>query len=408
MSFQQISHCRTCESESLTLCLDLGQQPLANALRSIPQTQNEPRFPLRLVHCGNCGLIQIDVNVEPQLMFSSYNWVTGTSQVSINHCREFVEKSTQKLGRRPNSVLEIGSNDGTLLREYEKKGIGKLVGVDPARNLTLDYGEKIRSENMFFSSTNAELLLNRYGKFDIIVARNVFSHVPDFIDVMSGISCLLSNESVFFMEFHWAYDILAGLHYDSIYHEHTYYHSISSVSRVFERFGIKIFDGFKSPISGGSVVLASSPSICNATDEVHSMTELESEAGIDETESWVQFGMRSLENVAEVRNIITSFSEKKICGFGASARSSTILNVIGKDAGKIISIGDNNARKWGSFTPGFGIPIESVSEMLSRKPDLIIIFPFNFKEEIMRQLSGMGWSGHVLFPIPHPPTLLRI
>lgn len=408
MSFQHISKCRTCLSESLTVCLDLGKQPLANALRSKPDTESEGKFPLRLVHCADCGLTQIDVNVEPQIMFSSYNWVTGTSQVSVGHCRRFVQNSIESLGRHPKSVLEIGSNDGTLLREYQKLGIKNLVGVDPATNLVLNYGNVIASENFFFTSGNAKKLLDKYGEFDVVVARNVFSHVPDFIDVISGVSSLTNSESVFFMEFHWAFDILKGLHYDSIYHEHTYYHSITSVSRVLERFGLNVFTGFKSPISGGSVVLASSKLNNGASDEIKGMIQLELEAGISRTESWLQFGVKSLENLSKVREQINSFAGKKVCGFGASARSSTVLNALGQAASSIVSIGDNNPLKWGRFAPGFSIPIEPVSKMLSRNPDLIVVFPFNFKDEILRELSEAGWTGSVLFPIPHPPAILQI
>ena len=408
MSFQQISKCRTCLSESLTLCLDLGKQPLANALRSTPDTGNEPKFPLRLVHCANCGLAQIDVNVEPKEMFTSYNWVTGTSQVSINHCRSFAENSIESLGRHPKSVLEIGSNDGTLLKEYQKLGVRNLVGVDPAVNLVLNYGNSIASENFFFTSSNAKKLLDKYGKFDVVVARNVFSHIPDFIDAVSGVSSLLNSESAFFMEFHWAHEILNGLHYDSIYHEHTYYHSITSVSRILEKFGLSVYDGFESAISGGSVVLASRTSIGDSSEAIKRLTQLEIDAGVSRTESWVQFGLKSLENISKVREQIQLFSGKKVCGFGASARSSTILNAIGQDSNSIISIGDNNPLKWGNFAPGFSIPIEPVSKMLSRRPDLVVVFPFNFKDEILRELAEAEWTGSVLFPIPHPPTILKI
>lgn len=408
MTFDQLTKCRSCNSAALTLILDLGNQPLANALRPISDTSGESRFPLRLFKCDNCSLIQIDVNVDPRLMFSDYNWVTGTSVTSVQHCQNFVEMSIKQAGILPDSLLEVGSNDGTLLSAYSEAGVPRLVGVDPASNVAINYASNIFAENVFFNSLSAAQMRQKYGKFDIVVARNVFSHIPDFVDVIEGVETLLHSDSVFFMEFHWAYDFLRGLHYDSIYHEHTYYHSITSVRKVLEKSGLQIFDAFKSPISGGSVVIASSPKCRKSTLELDDLVNLELSAKLEEKSTWIEFGQSSRENIEKMKNILNSRVDKKICAFGASARSSTILNAIGPAADRILSIGENNPRKWGKFTPGFPIPIEPVEKMLSKNPDTIIVFPFNFKDEILKQLNAMGWSGEVLLPIPHPPTFIQI
>jgi len=400
--------CRTCDSSKLTEILNLGNQPLANALTDAPQLATDSTFPLRLVQCSDCGLVQIDVNVDPKIMFSYYGWVTGTSGTSVAHCQNFATMALAISSTRPKSVLEIGSNDGTLLKVFANMGIEGLVGVDPAENLIANYRSDISGENLFFSSSSAKRIRDKYGFFDFIIARNVFSHIPDFLDVISGVKSLLKIESTFFMEFHWAYKILEGLHYDSIYHEHTYYHSLDSVNKVFERMGLTIYDAFISPISGGSLVVAASPTRKVSTLRLDEIRQLESQTRVTNYESWKRFGASALENIRDLRRILEAYKERRICAFGASARSSTLLNAIGDVSMNILSIADNNPLKWGKFSPGTGIPIESVEQMLSRKPELIMIFPFNFEKEICDQISNLGWSGRILVPIPHPPCIFEI
>lgn len=408
MNYIQITKCRTCPSEDLLEVLDLGFQPLANALKDNSSDKGEFKYPLRLVQCSSCSLVQIDVNIKPELMFSNYHWVTGTSKSSTEHCQNFARRALQIVQYLPKSVLEVGSNDGTLLKAFLHKKVNLLVGVDPAENLTREYGTGIFAENMYFDSINADRIYDKHGKFDVVIARNVFSHVPDFKDVISGVSKLIDSDSIFLMEFHWAHDILLNLHYDSIYHEHTYYHSISSVSNVLRNHGLEVFDAFKSPISGGSVVVVASRKPRPVSSELLRLRELESLSRISDYKSWKEFGEKAQENLGRIASVIDSYSGKRICAFGASARGSTILNAIGNRALKILSVAENNPRKWGKFSPGIGLPIESVDNMISRKPDLIILFPFNFKNEIIYQLSRLKWSGSLLLPIPHPPQLIEI
>jgi len=408
MSYSQVVSCRTCKSSRLREVLDLGNQPLANALTDEPQFATEPTYPLRLIQCSDCGLVQINVNVDPKIMFSEYSWVTGTSGTSVAHCQNFATIALGISDTRPNSVLEIGSNDGTLLEVFANMEIKSLVGVDPAVNLVANYKSGVTGENLFFSSSSAKILYDKYGFFDFIIARNVFSHIPDFIDVISGVKSLLQTESTFFMEFHWVCKILEGLHYDSIYHEHTYYHSVDSVNKVFEKMGLTIFDAFTSPISGGSLVVAASLTKKSSTTRLDEIRELEFQTRVTDYESWRQFGASALENLRDLKLFLEEYKGKKVCAFGASARSSTILNAIGEASLSILSIADNNSLKWGKFSPGTGIPIESVEQMLSRQPELILIFPFNFEKEICNQISNLGWSGRILLPIPHPPRSFEI
>lgn len=406
MSYTKIDSCRTCSGKRLDVILDLGRQPLANDIIEVLRIQNS--IPLVLVRCEKCGLVQLNTNVEPSLMFSQYHWVTSTSSSSVKHCRNFVKSVISEAKKIPSSALEIGSNDGTLLYELVETGVGTVVGVDPAENLVKDYRDSISGEVTFFGRDSANELLNKYGKFDVLIARNVFSHIPSFKDVIAGIYSLMHDESLFFMEFHSASEILKGNHFDSIYHEHTYYHSIKSVTEVMVDFNLYPFTAFDSPISGGSVVLVSSRQKQSYSEMLDRLIEEETSSGVHTKAKWLDFGDQAKYTIEYCKTLLAEYSNRKICAFGASARSSTLLNAFGVKPRQIISIADNNPRKWRKFSPGTGIAIESVKEMIARNPDMIILFPFNFKDEILEQISHAGWSGDVLLPIPYPPSLLKI
>jgi len=405
--FESVEICRTCKQPSLVEVLNLGSQPLANSLVMSPGSK-ELRVPLVLLRCESCNLLQLSVNVNPLIMFSNYNWVTGTSTLSVDHCRIFASRAIDSIGRRNFSVLEVGSNDGTLLQHLSTYGCKLLVGVDPAANLVQRYRDPLIGEINFFNSQTAIELDKKYSLFDLIIARNVFSHIPDFRDAISGVSHLMHSSSVFIMEFHWVYNILRDNHFDSIYHEHTYYHSISSVIEVLDEFGIVAFDAFHSPISGGSIVLLSSKENRSPSPKLAEFQEVEKTSGVNEASPWSTFAIDAEKTIIELGKFLGKEFKSGVCGFGASARSSTLLNALGSQSKKILSIVDNNELKVGYFSPGAGIPIESLTSALKRNPDAFVVFAFNFEEEILQQLSDIGWSGEVFFPLPYPSKTLRI
>ena len=402
--FESVEICRTCKQPSLVEVLNLGSQPLANSLVVSPGSKEL----LVLLRCESCNLLQLSVNVNPSIMFSNYNWVTGTSALSVDHCRIFASRAIDYIGEKNFSVLEIGSNDGTLLQHLSTYGCKLLVGVDPAANLVKSYRDPLIGEINFFNSQTAIELGEKYSLFDLIIARNVFSHIPDFRDAISGVSHLMHSSSVFIMEFHWVYNILQDNHFDSIYHEHTYYHSISSVIEVLDEFGIVAFDASHSPISGGSIVLLSSKENRSPSLKLAEFQEVEKTSGVNEASLWSTFAIDAQKTLIELGKFLGKEFKNGVCGFGASARSSTLLNALGSQSKKILSIVDNNELKVGYFSPGAGIPIESLTSALKRNPDAFVVFAFNFEEEILQQLSDIGWSGEVFLPLPYPSKTLRI
>jgi SAM-dependent methyltransferase len=402
--FNFVDECRVCASVRLLEVLNLGMQPLANCLREPLDTSIEKKFPLVLVRCADCSTIQLSINVNPTLMFDNYYWVTGTSSIAQEHCSYLAQEIVSRI-TTSGSILEIGSNDGTLLKSLRSISDAKLYGVDPAKvisNIARENSVEIFTE--YFSESFVTKFLENSERVDAVVARNVLSHVPDLKDVVSGISRVLSDEGVFVVEFHDASKILKELHYDSIYHEHTFYHSLRSMSMVAKNAGLTPFDVLDSPISGGSNILFASKLPLKPTERMIKALELEEESGVYNESDWLEFGKASQENISLVRTFLSNHSKSKILGFGASARSSTLLNAIGANSRNLVGIADSNPLKWGKKSPGTGLIIDSPAKLINSSVEIVFICPFNFEEEIVDSLTNdLDWHGKVFLPLPNVP-----
>jgi SAM-dependent methyltransferase len=400
--YRTIINCRICNSEKLQEILDLGIQPLANNLRSFEEQTLERKFPLILLRCSDCTSVQLSVNVNPNLMFQDYLWITGTSQSAQDHCDKLAGYISQ-LVNKPSVILEIGSNDGTLLKALKKKTNAELHGVDPAQNLTNTFiVDGIQNHNSFFDLEFATTFLTNLGKVDVVIARNVLSHVPDIVEVMNGIDLILAPDGICMIEFHEASKILTEIHYDSIYHEHTFYHSIKSMTKALSHVGLIPFDLIKSPISGGSFVLVSSRNCTKASSRLKEAEDLEESLGVYDEKAWLNFAKLSKQNLASINKYLTENSNRKIKAFGASARSSTLINAIGENSKYLTAIADNNPLKWGKHSPGQHLLIDSPKKIIEKDTEIVFICPFNFETEITTYLAKeLDWHGEVVLPLPN-------
>jgi SAM-dependent methyltransferase len=407
--YEAIVDCRICKSTELSEILNLGDQPLANALRAPNDNSEEKKFPLVLIRCRRCTTVQLSINVDPRIMFQDYLWVTGTTVTARKHCQSLASEITS-LALPNSSILEIGSNDGTLLKEFQKLTSGALYGVDPAIDISNSIeGSGIKFITNFFSSSFASEFEKDHGFVDIVIARNVLSHVPDLLDVFLGIDKILSPSGIFVVEFHEASKILNELHYDSIYHEHTFYHSIRSMTEAQASIGLTPFDILESPISGGSHILISSRSAQPPTSRFLAAIERENNSEVQSESAWLNFGRLASANLEEIRNFLKSCSEIPIKAFGASARSSTLINAIGESASVLSGIADNNPLKWGKVSPGLHLPIDSPKELIGDSTEIVFICPFNFESEIVDYLRHtLGWHGKVYLPLPGRPRIYAI
>jgi hypothetical protein len=299
--------------------------------------------------------------------------------------------------------MEIGSNDGTLLKALKKKTDGKLHGVDPAQSINESFEEEgIQKHNSFFDLNFASSFLANFGLVDIVIARNVLSHVPDIINVMNGIDSLLAPDGLCIIEFHEASKILSEVHYDSIYHEHTFYHSIRSMTEALSHIGLVPFDLIKSPISGGSFVLVSSRTGTNISDNLSEAQYFEKSLGVHDEKAWLNFAKLSQNNLLSINHYLNENSNRRIRAFGASARSSTLMNAIGENSKYFSAIADNNPLKWGKYSPGHHLLIDSPKKIIEKHTEIVFISPFNFETEITNYLAQeLRWHGEVVLPLPN-------
>ena len=397
--------CRVCGSHSLRPVLDLGNQPLANRLEERPYAP-EPRIPLVICRCETCGTIQLTETVLPEILFRKYVWVTGTSGVAQKYSQLFCERVSKRAGHGPRFVIEVASNDGTFLLPFAAQG-DRVLGVDPAGNIAaLARGRGIPTEADFFGLQLARSLVSQYGSADVVFARNVIPHVADAQDVVAGMAECLKPSGIGVVEFHRGDIILKELHYDSIYHEHLCYHTLESMTRLLKGCGLHPFDVENSPISGGSFVVYASKKKIAPSKNLLEQKALEADLGVGGVPAWDHFARQVVRHRDLLRNLVLDFKAKglHLAGYGASARSSTLLNYCGLTRDHLDAIADRAELKHGKFAPGTGIPILPPRDVLARNPDVLLLLAWNFREEILRQLrEEFHWRGQIILPLPEIP-----
>lgn len=405
-----IDKCRLCESADLPVVLDLGRQPLANSLRA-DKSEQLPAFPLAICRCTECGTIQLTETVSPDILFKTYVWVTGTSEVARRYSHDFCERLTERLRAGPKFVVEVASNDGTFLQRFAERG-DKVLGVDPAQNIAaIAEGQGIPTLPEFFGIEVAKRIVEGEGQADAVFARNVIPHVANANDVVAGMAHCLRSDGVGAIEFHRADVILEELHYDSIYHEHLFYHSLDSMGTLLRRFGLLPFDVTESPISGGSLVVYFSKSERRATDAYRGMIQRELDLGVGKAEPWQRFGERSSVHRDVLRKLVADkrAAGNRVIGYGASARSSTLLNYCGIDSASLEVIADRAPLKHNMYTPGTDILVVPPADAFALAPDVVLLLGWNFRDEILGQIrTEHDWRGEVIVPLPGDPTIVEV
>lgn len=404
--YEMINNCRVCGSKDLVRVLDLGKQPLANSLKKT-EMEKEKSFPLSIVFCNNCSLVQLEETIDKEVLFSHYVWVTGTSETAKHYAEIFFNRTLHNTGLSKNDlVVEIASNDGTFLKPFIRNGF-QVIGVDPAQNISdLANSEGIKTIAKFWDISVAKSIRETMGSAKVIIARNVIPHVSDLHNVIKGISECLSDDGTGIIEFHHAGKILNELHYDSIYHEHLCYFSMSSIKYLLNRYGLYPYHIDISPISGGSYVIYFSKNQKSQTKEYEKFEMEEEQTGINKLSAWQEFARKSEKHKIDSIEILKPFRGKTVIGFGSSARSSTYLNYCGFSSSDIKLIIDNNKLKQGMFSAGSSIPIVSFEKGIAENPDLIFVIAWNFLDEIVKECRNAGYKGPFLTPFPNNPYII--
>ena len=405
-----IDRCRICGNAAIETVLDLGKQPLANSLRA-DAAEVLPVFPLVICRCVECGTVQLTETVSPELLFKRYVWVTGTSDGARSYSGLFCEQLVSRCRPGRLFVLEIASNDGTFLKRFAERG-DRVLGVDPAQNIAAMAEQSgIPTIAEFFDVEVAARIVARDGQADAVFARNVIPHVANTNGVVGGLAQCLREDGTGAIEFHRADVILNELHYDSIYHEHLYYHSLHSMQHLLSRFGLIPFDVMTSPISGGSLVVYFSKSARPRSAALETMLADERRLAIAGAEPWRTFAARCERHRDGLRALVDAAvaQGKRIIGYGASARSSTLLNYCGIDQRHLRAIADRNPLKHGLYSPGAEIPIVPPERAFAERPDMVLLLAWNFSDEILNQIRAEhGWRGDVIMPLPGDPRVITL
>jgi SAM-dependent methyltransferase len=400
--------CRFCGAALTVSVANLGMTPLANSFLQPDQLDAaEPFMPLNAYVCGACLLVQLGHFEAPERIFSSYAYFSSFSESWLQHAERYVEAMCARLALgRQSCVIEIASNDGYLLQYFHGRGI-PVLGIEPAANVAQAALERgIPTEVRFFGTEAARDLVARGYRPDLIAANNVLAHVPAINDFVAGLKLLLAPHGVLTIEVPHLLNLIAQAQFDTIYHEHFYYFSLLAARAVLARHGLCVFDLEELPTHGGSLRLfvrheeSDGPAIAAG---VGALLERERAAGLDRIETYEAFARRI---VAAKVSLLQFFVEaqragKTVLGYGAPAKGNTLLNYCGIGPELLPCTVDRSPHKQGLFLPGTHIPVLHPDEIARRRPDYLLILPWNLEREIVEQMQEIrAWGGKFVTPIP--------
>lgn len=401
--------CAFCGGSSLTEVLDLGAVALAGGFLKPDGFTEEPKFPLRVHFCNECLAVQVVDVVDPELMFGNYFYFSSQIRTLRDH---FVDYATEVVARfldAPNStVLEFGCNDGVLLRPLANQCVRTLIGVDPATNIVASINDsRVNIINDFFTEKVADRVVEQFGKVDMVVANNVFAHIPDICGVTRAVHDVLADDGVFIFEVHYLGNIIQGLQYDMIYHEHLYYYSLLALENHFRRHGMVVFDVKSIPIHGGSMRYYVCKEDSRHASEISTRVELlrkeELEVGYHRLETYAKFANNVAQRRDKLMDVLNKLRAKgrRVVGYGASGRANTIIQYCGIDHTHLEYMIDDAPAKTGYFTPGSHFLIHNNSVLKTDRPDYLLIFAWSFSNEIAAKCGDyMDNGGRLLVPLP--------
>lgn len=393
-----VSECRLCKSSNLSEPkINLGSTPLANEFLS--EKTEQVHYPLIIICCNDCGHYQLNISVDPEILFKNYSYVAGTSLVNVEHFKQYALHVTDKLYLKPDSkILDIASNDGTLLKQFKNIGMNTL-GIDPAENLAaIANAQGINTIPEFFTEEYSKKIELLYGKFDLITANNVFAHVPDLKDFALGVKNLLTYNGTFSFEVSYFDDVCEKNLFDTIYHEHSSYHTITPLISFFNSIDLEIFDVEQINNHGGSIRVF----VCFKDSTSHHASIIKNlilkEKNIEQKVINLQEKIKNLGDQLKDKLFALKSQNKSIAIYGMPAKATTLMYALDIDESLIDFAVEDAVLKQNTFSPGKHIPIYHPDEIYKRNPDIILILGWNFAESIINNHND--FKGNWIIPIP--------
>jgi SAM-dependent methyltransferase len=408
------SLCRSCDEPLEVVFADLGKSPVSNAFRSAETMSGpEKHYPLKAYYCTSCHLVQLlDFQSSEDHFNENYAYFSSFSSAWLKHAEEFSRQTISQLSLGSKSmVVEVASNDGYLLQYFQRAGI-QVLGIEPSASVAqaAEKNHGIRTIRKFFGRSTAEELVENGVSADLIVANNVLAHVPDIRDFVAGFKILLAETGTASFEFPHLLQLIKHSQFDTIYHEHYSYLSLTAVEGILRAHGLKTYNVEELATHGGSLRLF----VCHVETDQHVSNNVaailtqEAEFGLLTPERYIQFQQQIVKLKRDMLSLLIDAKNtgKSIVGYGAPAKGNTLLNYCGIGPDFLDYTVDMSPHKQGMFLPGSNIPVLSPDEIATTRPDLILILPWNLADEITTQLDYVrAWGAKFIVPIPVPAVL---
>lgn len=401
----KVKICRICDKSDLLTFLQLGPTPIPNGFLKKSQLNSPEKFyPLDVCFCPNCGLTQLAHVVTAEIMFHNYLYIPSTSKTMVNHFRMLTYEALERINLNTTDlILDIGSNDGTLLKSFKSQGLITL-GIDPAKNLAQKANlQGIKTINDFFKKSSAITIKSEYKQAKLITATNVVAHIHDLHNFFEGIKLLLAPNGLFIAEFPYMIDLIKKTEFDTIYQEHLSYFSLTPLNRLLAAHGLNLIDAKRIPVHGGSLRIFVTKDKTKVAKRVQNLLQQEENHGILDPKTYLKFRKK----VDKIRHNLVQLlwqirlKNKNIVGYGASAKGNVFLNYCRIGTETLDYIVDSIPYKQGKYTPGMHIPIYPESKLSYDKPDYALILAWNFKEEIIeKQWDYRQTGGKFIVTIP--------
>jgi len=404
-----VTSCQTCGNIKLESIIFLGYMPPVNTMPKIGSSpKEEPSFPAQLLYCNKCDLVQIGLIVDPVILFpKSYPYTSGTTKVLRENFADLYDESSNLINLEKNDlVIDIGSNDGTLLSNF--KNHTKVLGITPEDIGKLAIKNGIPTILDYFNEKSVGIALKKYGNAKIVTAANVFAHIENIHDVIKNVLKLLSKDGVFISESHYLLPLINDVQYDTIYHEHLRYYSLQSLKNLLEMHGLEVFHVKEIPSHGGSIRVYASKKGNNKIDKTVSVQLKKEKNVVTSMKSFREFEKKVIQSKLDLVKIISDIKKKNgiIYGISAPSRGTTLVNYLGFDYGIIDAIVEvKGSYKIGKYMPGTLIPVVDEEKLFKDQPDFALLLSWHITDELVAKLRQKGFKGKFIKPLPTPVIL---
>lgn len=400
-----VEACQVCASIDLKPIVFLGYLPPVNTMpRLASWLMEQTAYPALVLQCGRCGLVQMGLVVDPHILFpSDYPYTSGSTAILRDNFAQLAREVMEHYPLSPDQlVVDIGSNDGTLLSNFVSRGM-RVLGIEPTDKADLASARGIPSVRSFFSEGVAQTVVEEYGKAHLVTATNVFAHIEDIHAVMHAVKTMLSDDGLFVTESHYLASLVETLQFDTIYHEHLRYYSLAALSYLLSTYGFEVVRARRIPTHGGSIRVYAARVGARPIDGASVAEMMQVESRVLDQDSISRFGRRVAGAKSKLLKLLTGLYPARIYGVGAPSRASTLISYVGLDDGMLECVLETpQSQKIGRYMPGTLIPVVDEVCVDSDPPDYLLLLSWHIADELIPKLRARGYRGRFIVPLPEP------